>query len=463
MRGRATPRTAAPRTPGRRAAGVLAVVLAATLASTPLAQAEPSEDDVRAAHEAVASTASQVARLEVEMARQSALLDDAWVQVSAAAEAYTRALVAQEEAEAEAALAARRHAAAQADVDAAREGLGELAMQAYRTGGAMGTAGAMLSAEGIEDLVHRSSAIDRLGDHADQAVQRFSAADVVATTLAERARESAERADLAATQAEEALAGAELAQQTAEQQVADATERRDELLAELASLRRTSVEVERERQDALDRERREREEQRAEDERDEPADEPDRTDDDDSGSDDGGSDGDDGRDDDPADEPGDEPSTPTSTPTPTKTPTPTPTSEPDPNGLGTGSQRGTAAQGRAAADWAKAQVGKEYGWGATGPDAFDCSGLTSQAWRAAGLSINRTSRDQFTQVRKIRYADMRPGDLIFYGSNTGDPQSITHVAMFVGGGQMVEAPRPGVDVRVTSIRWSGTMLYAGRP
>src|SRR5690606_4567129 len=96
------------------------------------------------------------------------------------------------------------------------------------------------------------------------------------------------------------------------------------------------------------------------------------------------------------------------------------------------------------------QVGKPYVWGGVGPDGFDCSGLTSQAWRAAGVRLDRTSRAQYVQVRKIRYADMRPGDLIFYGSNPADPQSITHVAMYAGNGLMVEAPRPGVAVRTTA-------------
>ncbi|MBX9246832.1 C40 family peptidase, partial [Actinotalea ferrariae] len=150
-------------------------------------------------------------------------------------------------------------------------------------------------------------------------------------------------------------------------------------------------------------------------------------------------------------------------PPPPPPPPPVTQPAPDPYGLGTGSQRGSAAQGQSAVAWAVAQVGKAYGYGAVGPDAFDCSGLTSKAWAAAGVSINRTSRDQYRQVQKISYDAMRPGDLIFYGSVGSDPGSITHVAMFVGNGQMVEAPRPGVNVRVTKIRWAGTMPYAGRP
>ncbi|KGM09125.1 hypothetical protein N869_08005 [Cellulomonas bogoriensis 69B4 = DSM 16987] len=114
-------------------------------------------------------------------------------------------------------------------------------------------------------------------------------------------------------------------------------------------------------------------------------------------------------------------------------------------------------------EWALTQVGKPYVWGGTGPGGYDCSGLTMRAWQNAGVSINRTSRDQYKQVRKISYDSMRPGDLIFYGSNPANPDSITHVAMIIGGGQMVEASRPGVPLRVTPIRWSGTMPFAGRP
>jgi cell wall-associated NlpC family hydrolase len=113
--------------------------------------------------------------------------------------------------------------------------------------------------------------------------------------------------------------------------------------------------------------------------------------------------------------------------------------------------------------WAVQQVGKTYVYGGSGPDSFDCSGLTMRAWEAAGVRINRTSRDQYRQVYKISYDSMRPGDLIFWGTDAADPGSVYHVAMYVGDGQMVEASRPGVPLRVTPIRWSSTMPYAGRP
>ena len=102
-------------------------------------------------------------------------------------------------------------------------------------------------------------------------------------------------------------------------------------------------------------------------------------------------------------------------------------------------------------------------WGGNGPGGYDCSGLTSAAWRAAGVNLNRTSRDQYKQVLKISYDQLRPGDLVFWASNTNDPSTIYHVAIWAGNGQIVEASRPGVPLRVTSMRWSGTMPFAGRP
>ncbi|MFB7720116.1 NlpC/P60 family protein [Nocardia sp. NPDC056100] len=109
---------------------------------------------------------------------------------------------------------------------------------------------------------------------------------------------------------------------------------------------------------------------------------------------------------------------------------------------------------------AVAQVGKPYVWGAEGPNSFDCSGLMQYAARSAGVNIPRVSQDQYRQLPKVNPGDIRPGDLIFPGGqyNGGSP---THVMMYLGNGQCVEAPRPGASVRITALpasyaasRWS---------
>ena len=113
---------------------------------------------------------------------------------------------------------------------------------------------------------------------------------------------------------------------------------------------------------------------------------------------------------------------------------------------------------RAAVRWALAQLGDPYRWGATGPDMFDCSGLTSSAYAAAGVSIPRVSRAQWGAGPHVAVANLLPGDLLFYADNPGDPASIHHVGMYIGNGLMVHAPHTGDVVRVASI-WRES--YAG--
>jgi cell wall-associated NlpC family hydrolase len=98
--------------------------------------------------------------------------------------------------------------------------------------------------------------------------------------------------------------------------------------------------------------------------------------------------------------------------------------------------------------FALAQRGKPYRWGAQGPDAYDCSGLTWAAWRAAGVAIPRTAAGQLAALPRVR-GRLQPGDLIIYPSSG---PSRRHVAMVVSRGRMVEAPGRGIPVRPTSLR-----------
>jgi cell wall-associated NlpC family hydrolase len=107
--------------------------------------------------------------------------------------------------------------------------------------------------------------------------------------------------------------------------------------------------------------------------------------------------------------------------------------------------------------FAMGQRGKPYRWGAEGPHAYDCSGLTWAAWRAAGVAIPRTAAGQLAGLPRVR-GQLRPGDLVIY--RTAGPTR-RHVAMVVGAGRMVEAPGQGVPVRSTSLRPS--YLGAVRP
>ncbi|NJQ07503.1 C40 family peptidase [Streptomyces lonarensis] len=102
--------------------------------------------------------------------------------------------------------------------------------------------------------------------------------------------------------------------------------------------------------------------------------------------------------------------------------------------------------------FAQGQLGKPYGWGATGPSAFDCSGLTQAAWQAAGVSLPRTSHSQIGAGARVSRDQLSPGDLVFYYPG------LTHVGMYVGNGQIIHASRPGTPVRYAPV---DSMPFAG--
>ncbi|MER0481835.1 NlpC/P60 family protein [Streptomyces sp. Edi2] len=111
-----------------------------------------------------------------------------------------------------------------------------------------------------------------------------------------------------------------------------------------------------------------------------------------------------------------------------------------------------SAPGKKAISYATAQIGKDYVWGAEGPDTFDCSGLTLRAWQAGGRTIPRTSQEQWRRLPRVALKDMRPGDLIIYFSDA------SHVGMYLGDGAIVHAPRPGRQVTITG---AGSMPILG--
>ena len=115
------------------------------------------------------------------------------------------------------------------------------------------------------------------------------------------------------------------------------------------------------------------------------------------------------------------------------------------------------AAGAQAVSYAVRQVGKPYQWGAEGPGTYDCSGLTSQAWEAAGTPVPRTSQEQWARLERIPLKRLRPGDLVVYFPDA------THVALYVGGGKVVQAPRPGARIKVSPVAGPGPVLGAVRP
>jgi cell wall-associated NlpC family hydrolase len=123
----------------------------------------------------------------------------------------------------------------------------------------------------------------------------------------------------------------------------------------------------------------------------------------------------------------------------------------------------SSSQGNIAADFALSQIGKPYQWGAAGPSTYDCSGLAMIAWQHAGVAILHYTGDQWVEGVHVPMNDLQRGDLVFYATNNSDPDTIHHVGIYIGGGNMVDAPYTGVDVRIDSIYQPGVPIGAVRP
>jgi peptidoglycan DL-endopeptidase CwlO len=96
-----------------------------------------------------------------------------------------------------------------------------------------------------------------------------------------------------------------------------------------------------------------------------------------------------------------------------------------------------------AVQWAYRELGKPYQWGAAGPDSFDCSGLTQYVWGKAGVYLDHYTGSQWNEGQHVSQADLQPGDLVFFGSD------LHHVGLYIGNGNMIEAPHTGADVRIS--------------
>ena len=106
--------------------------------------------------------------------------------------------------------------------------------------------------------------------------------------------------------------------------------------------------------------------------------------------------------------------------------------------------------------FARAQIGKPYVWGATGPNAYDCSGLVQAAFRQAGVNLPRVTQQMILSGVAVDRANLQPGDLVF--------PDLGHVQIFTGGGMVVEAPRTGLRVREVPLWgvWRARRVVGGR-
>jgi peptidoglycan DL-endopeptidase CwlO len=123
---------------------------------------------------------------------------------------------------------------------------------------------------------------------------------------------------------------------------------------------------------------------------------------------------------------------------------PAPAPQPAPHPAPHVSASGGAAT---AVAWAYQEIGKPYVWGAAGPNSFDCSGLAQYVWSKAGVYLAHYTGSQWNEGTHVDRSQLQPGDLVFFAYNTSNPSTIHHVGIYIGGGEMIDAPYTGVDVR----------------
>ncbi|RKN08052.1 NlpC/P60 family protein [Streptomyces radicis] len=344
-------------------------------------------------------------RDRAQSARERALavreeVDALYQEAGLATQEYNAAEEASEEQRDRADAAMDEAAAATDRVNDARRTLGAYAAAQYRTGaGGMPDTAALLLAEDFRSFFTTQHALERLGDAQQHALDDF--ADREAEAEEQRAAATAELTELES--AENELAEEK---ERVQEKLAEARTLLDQLtteeqaeLDELERLEREEAErlAEQARQEREEREARERAEREAEEAaREEAARE------------------------EAAREEADTP--------------------PPPSDGGS-----DASQADAAIAFAEAQLGKPYVWGATGPNSYDCSGLTQAAWREAGVEIPRVTFDQVTFGTPVTRDALQPGDLVFFYDD------ISHVGLYIGNGTMIHAPKPGDVVKYDAI------------
>lgn len=284
------------------------------------------------------------------------------------------------------------------DLNEARAQLGRYAAAQYRYGGASPTATLLLT-EDPQQLFEQERMLDRIADDQAEAVDEFRTQRTRTTEKREQASRSL--GDLSSSQKELATEKKAVQKKLSEARtlLANLNEKERARLAELERQRREEAQR---KADELARQERERDrlaaEERARQEEEQKESETPVTPETPPAGDDGGSDG-----------------------------------------------SGYAAQAAKAIDFARAQIGKPYVWGAVGPNSYDCSGLTQAAWKAAGVDLPRTTWDQVEVGQRVATADLLPGDLVFFYDD------ISHVGLYIGEGQMIHAPKPGDYVKVAPI------------
>ncbi|MCF6744730.1 NlpC/P60 family protein [Blastococcus sp. KM273128] len=398
----------------------------------------PSDAEIGAAEQARADAAARVGQIGAELAQARTRIEALHQAALVALQDYEDKQAAHEAARAAAEAAAAAAVQAAADLQRGRDDVAAFARASYMQGSTSPGITALLSAAGPAELIERSALLDAAGVNRVEVVAGLTVLEEQAAAAEQVARQATEQAAAVQQEAAGLLADAQSQEVEARRQ-ADALDAEEGgLQAELQQAQQVLAGLQGARSAAEQAAEQAAARQAAERQAAAPA--PPRT-----------------------------PARPV--------PTPSAPAPVRPTGGTAGAPSASAAETAIAA--ARSQLGVPYSWGGGGsngpsngipPDSqlfgFDCSGLTQYAYAQAGIAIGGTSRDQWwlNRNKQVATADLQPGDLLFWGGNRNDYMSITHVAIYIGGGQMIEAPDRGQHVTVARARTSSSTYFgAVRP
>jgi cell wall-associated NlpC family hydrolase len=363
----------------------------------------PTAAQVQAGKDRVARLERQVRAASDAVAASQAALDQLGTAAEVAIEGYDKAVVVATAAQQRLAADQTVLDAAAARVGTARGRVGDFAADAYR-GGTLSDLDALLSSDGPQTMLYRLSQIDAVARVQRNVLEDLAAAQVYQRGVQQQAATIAHQAAAAAKSAAEARdrAQQQVAAQTAA--VAGLKQAQQHLADVLRGARAHATALERARLAALARAREEAAARRA---------------------------------------------AAAAAALRRKASHPVHSFG---GGGGSGSYANTvsAATERAALNFAESQLGKPYQWGAAGPDSYDCSGLVMWAYAHVGVTVDHWTGFQWNEGAHIPLSDLRAGDLVFFATDTNDTNTIHHVGMYIGNGQMVEAPYTGANVRISN-------------
>ena len=423
--------------------GLTAIAACALLVLPQMAQAAPSEEEIAAAQAAEEAAKMSVAQIEVKLAEVSASAATATQNAQIAGENLNEANIALAEATATASQASAEADAAEAAFQEGKQQIASVAQAAYRNGGGtLDSLAPYLDSDGLRSVETKQAGINSFSSSAEAKMQNVAALEQVAKVTRDAANTALASQQAATDEVQARTDAANQAAAAAQNEAAIVAAQRSAYVQELATKQNTTVDLINQREAALEAERQEAariaaEQAAAAAEAQRQADAAAAAQASSSSSSSDDEDDDDGYSYSAPSYSYEEPSY----------------SAPSYSGGGGASTAIATAQ---------SYLGVPYVWGGESYGGVDCSGLTMLAWGSAGVDLPHLSRAQYSYGTHVPIGSMEAGDLIFWSSN-GTQSGIYHVAIYLGGGQMIEAPTFGVPVRITGVySWGSIMPYAVR-